>query len=110
VRVNGEPAAENCDADPLPSVSGPVTLSWDPVTGSHPEIGESGPVDIVRYQLVVEREEPSLLVFSVDLPPDVTTFTVPEGFVALGDGFKFEILAIEASGNRTAVETCFEIE
>jgi hypothetical protein len=110
VRVNGQAAAENCDADPLPAVSAPVTLSWDPVTASHPEIGESGSVDIVRYQLVVEREEPSLLVFSVDLPPGFTSFTVPEGFTALGDAFKFEILAIEASGNRTAVETCFEIE
>jgi hypothetical protein len=65
---------------------------------------------VVKYQVVVEREEPTLLVFSVDLPPDVTEIEVPAGFIALGDAFKFEILVREASGNQTAVESCFEIE
>src|SRR5688572_18065608 len=31
VRVSGLPSAVNCDAEPLPSVSGPVTISWNPV-------------------------------------------------------------------------------
>jgi hypothetical protein len=110
VLLNGEPAAESCDSDPLPTVSAPVVISWDPVTTSHPEIGEEGPVEIVRYELVVEREEPSLLVLSVGLPPDVTSFTIPEDFTALGEELKLEILAIEAGGNRTAVESCFTVE
>ena len=42
VQVSGEAAAANCDASPLPSVSGPVTISWDPVTQSHPTVGEHG--------------------------------------------------------------------
>jgi len=50
--------------------------------------------------VVVEREEPTLLVYSVDLPPDVTEVSVPEEFTALGDEFKFDILVREASGNR----------
>lgn len=108
--VSGEDAAESCDAEALPSVSGPVVISWDPVTSSHPEIGESGDVEVERYELVVEREEPSLLVFSVQLPPDVTSFTIPEDFIALGDAFKFEILVRESGGNQTAIESCFEIE
>ena len=47
-------------ADP-PVAGEPVVISWDPVTTSHPEIGNptSAPIRIERYQLVVEREEPS---------------------------------------------------
>ena len=110
IMVNGIAAAEDCEEDPIPLVSGPVIISWDPVTESHPEIGESGEIEVVKYQLVVEREEPTLLIYSVDLPPDVTKFPVPEEFTALGEEFKFEILVREVSGNQTAVESCFKIE
>ena len=111
ILVSGVPAAEDCDADPLPSVSEPVIISWDPVTHSHPEIGRTGEeIEVVKYQVVVEREEPTLLIYSVDLPPEVTAISVPEEFTALGDEFKFEILVREASGNQTAVESCFEVE
>jgi hypothetical protein len=111
VRVSGVAAAENCDADPLPKVGEPIVIDWEPVTASHPEIGvPSAAIEIAGYQLVVEREEPTLLVFSVDLPPSVTEFEVPSDFIALGDAFKFEILAREKSGNRTAIESCFEVQ
>lgn len=110
ILVSGIPAAPDCDADPLPAVSEPVVIRWDPVTQYHPRIGIAGPVEVVKYQLVVEREEPTPLVLSVDLPPDVTEFEVPEDFTALGEEFKFEILVREASGNQTAVESCFEID
>ena len=109
ITLNGQPAAENCDADPLPVLSEPVVIDWEPVTTSHPEIGEPGPIEVVRYELIVEREEPTLLVLEVDLPPGVTEFELPEDFTGLGDELKFEILVEEASGNRTAVESCFEI-
>ena len=109
--ISGEPAAEDCDVEPLPSVEPPVIISWDPVTESHPEIGRDDPaIEIVGYQVVVEREEPTLLVFSVDLPPDVTEIAIPEEFIALGEEFKLEIVAREESGNQTAVETCSEVE
>ena len=41
--------------------------------------------------------------------------TVPRQFIAAGidanvDEFKFEILVRAANGNRTAVESCFEID
>ncbi len=104
------PAAENCDVEPLPSVSGPVIIDWDPVTKSHPTIGKSGPVAVDHYELIVEREEPELLIFSVMLPPELTEFEVPEGFIALGDSFKFEIIVRATNGNQTAVESCFEVE
>jgi hypothetical protein len=118
ILISGEEAAEDCDAEDLPSVDGnmPVVISWDPVTHSHPDLGRTGePIEVVKYQVVVEIEEPDLLVFSVDLPPsddsdERMSVTVPAEFIALRDEFKFEILVREASGNQTAVESCFEID
>ena len=110
VTLSGVAAAPDCDADPLPAVGTPVVISWDPVTTSHPTIGKTGPVEVVRYQLVVEREEPTPLSISIELPPDVTSFEIPEDFTDLGEEFKFEILVREATGNQTAIESCFELE
>jgi hypothetical protein len=107
VRVSGQPAARRCDAPGLPSVSEPVVIDWDPVTRSHPTIGKRGAVEIVRYQLFVERDD---VKFSVDLPPEVTEFEVPEEIIARGDEFKFEIIARTATGNNTAIESCFLVE
>lgn len=110
IMVNDEPAAENCDDLPLPSVSDPILIDWDPVTTSHPEIGESGPVEIVRYQFFVEQGD---VKFAVDLPPTQTQFQVPTEIIALGntdEPFKFEIIARTATGNNTAIENCFEVE
>lgn len=107
ITVNGVPAAENCDAVPLPAVSKPVVIDWDPVTTSHPTIGKSGPVEIVRYQYFVEREGVKL---SLDLPPTVTQFEVPAEILALGNEFKFEIIARTSTGNNTAIESCFTLQ
>lgn len=111
VMISGVPAAADCDADSIPSIDGPVIISWDPVTHSHPDLGRTGePIDVVHYQLVVEREEPTPLVFSIHLPPSVTELEIPAAFITLGDAFKFEILVREASGNQTAIESCFEVD
>lgn len=63
---------------------------------------------IVGYQVIVEREEPSLRVFSVDLGPAATSVTVPSEFMEAGGEYKYEVLAIEESGNRTISEAEFE--
>jgi hypothetical protein len=111
IKIAGIPSAPNCDADPLPSVTGAVIINWDPVTRSHPTIGvRNVPIGIEKYTLVVEREDPTLLIFTIELPPDVTAFRVPQRFLALGDEFKFEIVAKARNGNQTAVESCFEFE
>jgi hypothetical protein len=109
ITIAGIPAAENCDADPLPAVNGDesVIIDWDPVTTSHPTIGKTGPVEIVRYQFFVEREGVKI---AVDLPPTVTQFEVPADILDLGDEFKFEIIARTASGNNTAIENCFTLQ
>ena len=112
--VSGVALAEDCEQADPPTVSEPVVISWDPVTTSHPEIGNptSAPIRIERYQLVVEREEPSLLVYSVDLPGDLPAYeiTVPPEFIALGTEFKYEILVRARNGNQTALESCFALE
>jgi hypothetical protein len=107
--VNGVPSAD-CEAAPFPIVSAPVIVDWDPVTTSHPEIGESGPVEIVRYQFFVERPGVSGFKLSVDLPPSETEFQIPAEILALSTDFKYEIIARTASGNNTAVEACFTLE
>jgi hypothetical protein len=108
ILLSGVPAAENCDVVPLPAVAAPVVIDWDPVVSSHPELGETGAVVVEKYQLVVERED-ELLILSVDLPSDVTSFEVPEDFTDLGEEFKFEIIVRAETGNQTAVESCFEL-
>jgi hypothetical protein len=107
ILVSGIPAAEDCDDPNLPIATEPVLIQWDPVEESHPEIGESGDVEIVRYQFFVEQDDIKL---SVDLPPDVTEFVVPQSITGGGGVFKYEIIARTADLNNTAVESCFVIQ
>lgn len=123
-KVNGLSTSNQCEDEDLiteiPDTGG-LTISWDPVTMSHPDAMGGGagvqppiPVVIVNYQVVVEVEaenpdpagEPFDAVFSVELPPWETEATLPEQFFDLGDEFKYEVLAREESFNQTAVESC----
>ena len=104
--VNGLPAAESCDATPLPEVASAVLVDWKSVTRSHPEVGRTGPVTISRYQFFVERGTMKL---GVDLPPTVTEFKIPSSLTAARGVYKFEIIARTSTGNNTAMESCFRI-
>ena len=107
ITLSGIPSVENCDVEPLPTVTPPVLIDWDPVTESHPEIGREGEIKIAGYQLVLEDGDLELV---IDLPPEVTEFEVPESFTDLSDEWKFEIIAREETGNQTAVESCFLVD
>jgi hypothetical protein len=112
ITVNGVDAAEDCDdVLNLPVVSDPVTIDWDPVVESHPEIGTPGEmIEIVRYQFFVEQGD---VKFAVDLPTDpveVTQFMVPSEIISQGGVFKFEIIARTETGNNTAIENCFIVQ
>ena len=107
--VSGLTTPDDCDEGPLPEVGANVIISWDPVTESHPELGRSGDIEITRYEVSVEREEPTLTV-TADLPPTVTGFTIPDGLLESGDEIKFQILATDAGGNETSAESCFTVE
>ena len=120
--VNGEEVAMQCDDElpgyDAPTVSGDVVIAWDPVTLTHPWLGDpqnSDDITIVNYQVVVEAEleldgEEFVSVLSVRLPPGVTEMTVPEEFLEQTDTFKYEVLAREESWNQTAIESCFLLE
>lgn len=123
--VNGRAKAEQCDDEEpgfdITMVRPPVTIAWPEVTLSHPDPDGGGAgvqppvaVTIENYEVVVEvvtdvNGEEFESVFSVILPPDLTAFTIPEEFIALGETFKYEVLAREKSFNQTATESCFEL-
>jgi len=109
VQISGVAAPVNCSAA-LPTVAAPIVFSWDAVTMNHPTLGDPGAIAIESYELIVE-----LLGTDVEsgvvLPPEVTSFQVSDDLLALADGeVKFEILARDENGNRTAVESCFNLE
>ena len=123
--VNGEPMAVQCDEEEpgydatVVNEGDAVTIAWAPVTLSHPDPDGGGagvqppiPVTIENYELVLEVETETGFesVFSIILPPDVRSVTIPEEFIELGDEFKYEVLAREESYNQTAVESCFVLE
>lgn len=111
ILIGGNAAAEDCDADPLPAVPGDeaLTIQWDAVTSSHPDLGDPGAVTVAEYEVVVESEDESAKL-TAHLPPGQTQLEVPASFLALADEFKLEILVRATNLNRTAVETCFEVE
>ena len=110
LRVSGVVVPEDCDEDPIPTIAGEATVSWNPVVSSHPEVGLQGPIEIVRYEVSIEREEPTALTLTADLSPLTTEFTIPTDLIASGDEIKFQILATDAAGNETSSESCFEVD
>lgn len=110
LRINGIPAAENCDASNIPTVSPPVVITWSPVTRSHPTLGKKGRAKVDRYQVFAEQRTANPLKYSLDLPATMTRYTVAPELIAVGDSqYKFEIQVREINGNQTAVENCFNI-
>lgn len=104
---------EGCaeDEELIPEVTLPVVINWEPVTESHPTIGKMGEVNVEQYEVVLETETESEqeIVFSVELPPEVTELEIPDSFIELGEEFKFEILVRDENKNRTAMESCFVV-
>lgn len=80
-----------------------VMARWNPVTKTI--TGE--PVRIIAYQLIIEKDvEPhphmiGKLGLSLYLPPSVTRIAIPDGFLEPRSAYKWEVLAIERSGNQT---------
>ena len=128
VTVNGVPIAEDCDGDGIPSVTPPVTISWESVEESHETLGRDPgtslddlDVEVRYYEVVVEVEDTDFVSTAI-VPEDVTEWTFPDAFFDLSDEgeYKFEILVrtnngqLDADdnpipGNKTAVESCFEL-
>ncbi len=111
IRVDGQeiPATSNCTSGPLPSVSEDVALeiTWDAVTTSHPSLGRSGPVTIAEYEVILERDGFKM---TTVLSGEETDLNVGDDVLESGERIKLEILARGTNGNRTAIETCFDVE
>jgi hypothetical protein len=73
-------------------------------------------IKLVSYQLIVEKEEdphPNMIGkrgLSMHLPASVTEMTVPAALLEAGAAYKWEVLAIEESGNQTLTEGAFKTQ
>ena len=80
-----------------------IVARWKPVT----ETITGDPVTIIAYQLIVEKDvEPhphmiGKLGLSIYVPRSVTSLAIPDGFLQPRTEYKWEVLAIERSGNQT---------
>ena len=89
-----------------------LIASWNPVTATI----DGGPVTIIAYQLIIEKDaEPhphmiGTFGLSMYLPPSVTSIDIPDGFLEPGTHYKWEVLAIEESGNQTLSSGEFQTE
>jgi hypothetical protein len=87
-----------------------LVVSWKPVIRSL----TGQPLTIIAYQLIIEKDEPphphmiGKRGLSMYLPARVTSITVPEGVLEPGTHYKWEVLAIEESGNQTLSSSQFE--
>ncbi len=85
------------------NAGGPVMIAWEEVT-------EPSGIEIVGYQVIVEREDPVLRIFSIDMPAEARSVTLPPEFVEPDVTYVYEVIAIEVSGNQTISEAEFETE
>ncbi len=92
--------------------AGELVVKWGPVTKTIKGDG----VNIIAYQLIVEKDEPphkhmiGKRGLSMYLPPTVTSIALPQGFLEPGTPYKWEVLAIEESGNQTLSSSEFSTE
>jgi len=85
------------------SATDALVVSWSPVTKTI----DGSSVNIISYQVIVEKDEPQhkhmigKRGLNMYLPASVTRITVPKEFLEPGTNYKWEVLAIEESGNQT---------
>jgi hypothetical protein len=89
-----------------------LLVSWGPVT----ETIDGSEVNIIAYQLIIEKDvdpHPHMIGkigLSMYLPPSVTRIPIPAEFFEPGASYKWEVLAIEESGNQTLSSGSFSTQ
>ena len=89
-----------------------LLVSWSPVDKTI----EGDDVNIISYQLIIEKDvtpHPNMIGkmgLSMYLPASVTQITIPEEFLEPGTDYKWEVLAIEESGNQSLMSSQFSTE
>ena len=89
-----------------------LVIRWDEVTDSLDGLppGTADPITIVRYQVIVERDDddiPEPKVFITNRRAGARKAVVPASYLARGQEYKVEVLAVEKSGNQTITEVPF---
>ncbi len=90
----------------------PLVIAWDPVTNKlnnkTGECDEETNIEIIGYQVIVDNEDSDIQQrFDIKLPADATIVSVPTEFIMPNTAYKFEVLALEVSGNQTISESTF---
>ncbi len=86
--------------------------SWKPVAKTI----TGNDVTIIAYQLIIEKDVPphphmiGKLGLSMYLPASITSIAIPDGFLEPGTAYKWEVLAIEESGNQTLSSSAFSTQ
>ena len=85
-------------------------IRWGAVTKTI----RGGPVKIIGYQLILEKDVPvhphmiGKWGLSMYLPPSVTSMAIASSFLEAHTPYKWEVLAIEESGNKTLSSSEFK--
>jgi hypothetical protein len=88
-----------------------LVASWAAVS----ETITGDPVNIIAYQLIIEKDEephPHMIGkigLRIYVLASVTSITVPDGFLEPGTLYKWEVPAIEESGNQTLSSSEFQM-
>jgi hypothetical protein len=83
----------------------PVVIQWQQSFTTAFPGGELGV--IAGFEIIVERIKDGRI-FSITLPATATSVTVPQQFIQPNTDYKFEVLAIDQSGNQTITESSFK--
>jgi hypothetical protein len=89
-----------------------LLVSWNPVDKTI----DGSEVNIISYQLIIEKDETpdqhmiGKLGLSMYLPASVTQISIPKEFFEPGTDYKWEVLAIEESGNQSLMSSQFSTE
>lgn len=86
-----------------------LVVSWSPVTKTI----DGSAVNIISYQLIIEKDETphqhmiGKRGLSIYLPASVTRIPIPKEFLEPETDYKWEVLAIEESGNQALTSSHF---
>jgi hypothetical protein len=87
-----------------------VVADWDPVAKTI----TGKPAQIIAYQLIIEKDVPphphmiGKFGLQMYVQPSVTQIAVPDGLLEPHSAYKWEVLAIERSGNQTLSSGAFK--
>lgn len=111
-KVPAGPILLSPEEDAVVSAEDGLFVSWDPVTKTI----DGSDVNIISYHLIIEKDEephPHMIgKIGLSMYPlaSVTSITIPGEFLEPHTSYKWEVLAIEESGNQTLSSSTFRTQ